>query len=116
VAKPRKGAVAVGDLLGPALKALGMPSARLTGRVLAAWQQIADPAWAEQVIPRAFTGGVLVLGVSSSSLRQELAQFHRERLLNVMQVALPDVSLVGLRFTTESAAPAGEDVSADGEK
>ena len=108
--KKRKGAVAVGDLLGPALRALGMPSARLSGRVQAAWDQVADPAWADHVTPRALTGGVLVIGVTSSSLRQELAQFHRDRLLSVLQAALPDVALIGLRFTTEPG-----DSSADGE-
>ena len=105
----------MGDLLGPALKALGMPSARLSSRVHAAWKQAADPAWADHVTPRAFTGGVLVLGVSSASLRQELAQFHRERLLRVLQAALPDVSLVGLRFTTESGSTRPGDTPADGD-
>ena len=114
--RKKQGAIAIGDLLGPALRELGMPSARLTSRILGAWQQIADPRWRDQVVPRAFTGGVLVVGVSSASLRQELAQFHRARLLEVLQAALPDVALVGLRFTTEPGATASGSTPSTGEK
>jgi hypothetical protein len=39
-------------------------------------------------------------------LRQELQQFHRDRLLLVLKSAVPDVPLVGLRFT-ERAGGAG---------
>ena len=82
---------------------------------MAAWERVADPAWRDHVTPRALTGGVLVVGVSSSSLRQELAKFHRDRLLTVLQAALPDVSLIGLRFTTEPGNPATGDTPANGE-
>jgi hypothetical protein len=44
-------------------------------------------------------GGVLVVAVSSSALREELAQYHRARLLDVLKTALPDLPLVGIRFT-----------------
>ena len=95
----------VGDLLGPALKALGMPSKRLTGRVAAAWEQTAEPEWRDKVRPARLTGGVLVIEVSSASLREELAQFHSARLLDVLKTTLPDVPLVGIRFTLMQAGP-----------
>ena len=93
--KPRP----VGDLLGPALRGLGMPSPRLTQRVLSAWDQVADPAWRGKAEPTQLDGGVLVVGVQSASLREELAQYHRARLLDVLKTALPDLPLVGIRFT-----------------
>ena len=97
--KPR----AIGDILGPALRGLGMPSARLTQRVLTAWQQVADPAWREKAQPVQLEGGVLVIAVSSAALREELAQFHRARLLDVLKTALPDLPLIGIRFTLAEA-------------
>ena len=89
-----------------ALRDLGMPSQRLTKRVHAAWERAVDAAWAGETLPLNLVGGVLVVGVRSASLRQELTQFHRDRLLSVMKAALPDVSLVGLRFTAEMPADA----------
>ncbi len=89
----------VGDYLGPALRALGMPSKKLTSRLIAAWEQASDPSWEHEARPDRFVGGVLVVAVDSAALRDELAQFHRARLLDVLKTALPGVSLVGIRFT-----------------
>ena len=97
----RRNAVAIGDLVAPALRELGVPSARLSRRIREAWTRAADPAWREETVPLRLVGGVLVVGVRSAALRQEIAQFHRERLLSVMKAALPDVSLVAIRFTAE---------------
>ena len=82
-----------------------MPSARLTRRVSSAWNQAADPAWRDQARPRDLVGGVLTVDVTSASLREELAQFHNERLLKVLQAALPDLVLVGIRFSLRAEAP-----------
>jgi len=106
--RKRRGAIAVGDLVAPALRELGVPSRRLTRRVEDAWRLAADPAWRDQVRPLRLVGGVLVVSVRSAALRQELAQFHRERLLAVLKTALPDVALVGLRFTAEPADSMGD--------
>jgi len=99
--RARREAIAVGDLVAPALRELGMPSTRLTRRVQEAWQCAVDPAWKGETVPLRLVGGVLVVGIRSAALRQEIAQFHRERLLSVLKAALPDVSLVALRFTAE---------------
>ena len=106
--KKRPEAKAVGDLVLSALRDLGMPSRRLTQKVHAAWERAADPAWAGKAVPIKLVGGVLVVGVSSASLRQELTQFHRDRLLSVLKAALPDQPLVGLRFTAETPAPSDD--------
>lgn len=89
---------AVGDLLGPALKSLGLPSRRAGERITRAWSVAADPAWAHLTRPLGVEGGVLQVGVTSSSLRHELSGFHAERLLRVLQRALPDTPLVAVRF------------------
>ena len=97
----RRSAVAIGDLVAPALRGLGVPSARLTRRVQEAWSLAANPEWQDETVPLRLVGGVLVVGVRSAALRQEIAQFHRDRLLSVLKAALPDVSLVAIRFTAE---------------
>jgi len=73
--------------------------------VAEAWERAADPSWAGKVTPESLVGGVLVLSVPSSALRQELQQFHRERLLKVLQAALPGVPIVRLHFVEASGAP-----------
>jgi len=103
-----KDAARVGDLLRQALRDLGMPSGRLAPRVAKAWEQAADPAWKGLAVPRVLVGGVLVVGVSSAALREELAQFHRARLLDVLRAALPDVVLAGLRFSADVPPLSGE--------
>ena len=100
--KGRREAKAVGELVASALRDLGVPSKRLSRRVEAAWTRAADPGWAGKVVPLRLVGGLLVIGVTSSALRQELTQFHRDRLLSVLRAALPDMTLTGLRFTAET--------------
>ncbi|MHC5009656.1 MAG: DciA family protein [Planctomycetota bacterium] len=110
--KRRRSAVPVGDLIPGALRALGMPSARLTGRLVSAWEAAIDPAWRSETRLEALTGGVLIVNVESASLRQELAQFHAARLLSVLRLALPDVSIVRIRFQAggvEASGTAGEE-------
>jgi len=93
----------VGDLVGGALRSLGVPSARLTDALRRAWGRAADEAWRDRTRLRRIEGGVLDVGVSSEALRAELTNFHRDRLLAVMRAALPDVPLIGLRFVTDPA-------------
>ena len=94
---------AVGDIVPSALRELGIPSARLSRRVREAWDRAVDPGWRGQTSPHRLEGGVLVIGVRSASLRQELTMFHRDRLLSVLRAALPDVPLVALRFQADDA-------------
>ena len=98
-----RGPRAVGDLVGGALRSLGVPSAKLTEGLRRAWALAADDAWRDHTRLRRIEGGVLDVGVSSESLRAELTNFHRDRLLAVMRAALPDTPLVALRFVTDPA-------------
>jgi hypothetical protein len=90
------------------LKDLGVPSARVTRKVHEAWARVADPSWGAKTVPLRLVGGVLVVGVGSSSLRHELAQFHRERLLAVLRTALPDLPLIAIQFTADQPSGAAE--------
>ena len=95
----RRTAQPVSALVGHALKDLGVPSARIGAAVEAAWAQAASPTWRRVARPARLLGGVLEIVVDSAPLREELAQFHATRLLTVLRQALPDMTLIGLRFT-----------------
>lgn len=99
----RKGPQPVGELVGGALRSLGVPSVKLTEGLRSAWGLAADEAWRDRTRLRRIEGGVLEVGVSSEALRAELTNFHRERLLTVMRAALPDTPLVAIRFVTDPA-------------
>lgn len=94
----RRTGQAVGALVSRALKDLGVPSARVSAAVEEAWARAASPAWRRVAKPSRLLGGVLEVTVSSAPLREELAQFHTARLLTVLRQALPDTTLLGLRF------------------
>lgn len=93
-----------GELLSRALKDLGLPSERVGERLRRAWKGVAEPAWEGHTSLRRIEGGVLEIGVGAAPLREELAQFHTARLLDVLRKALPDVSLIGLHFVLDSTA------------
>jgi len=100
---PRREPRAVGDLVSGALKDLGVPSMRVTERLRTAWATASEESWRERTRLRRLEGGVLEVGVSSAVLRDELANFHKDRLLAVLRAALPDVPLIGMRFVTDPA-------------
>lgn len=95
----------MGDLVTRALKDLGLPSRRIGDRLERVWRMVCEPAWEGRVRLRRFEGGVLEIGVDSAPLREELVQFHRDRLLEAVQTALDDVPVVALRFVTDQGGP-----------
>lgn len=94
-----------GAFVSAALKDLGVVPARVAAPLEAAWNQLADPAWRPHVRLERMQGGVLEVAVTSAPLREELAQFHAPRLLAVLRQALPDTTLVGLRFVAGAEVP-----------
>ena len=89
---------AVGDLVGAALKDLGLPPARVSAPLQAAFDGALDPAWRGQLRLEKLQAGVLDVSVSSAALKDELAQFHGARLLAVLREAVPSVPLTRVRF------------------
>ena len=98
---------AISDLIGPTLRDMGVPSQRVTEKLREAWALAADPDWKGEVTLQGIRGGVLEVGVRSAALRNELACFHRDRVLSVMRTALPDIPLVAIRFAPSTADGAG---------
>ena len=88
----------IGDFVPSALRSLGVPSRAASRRIRDAWGRVADPAWTGRTAPVRIQGGVLTIAVDSAPLREELAQFHAERLLAVLRIALTEDRLVAVRF------------------
>lgn len=101
--KMRRRAIRAGELVAGALKEMGVPSRAVNERLIKAWSQACDPAWLEHTRVRSHLGGVMEIAVDSASLREELAQFHRERLLGVLQTSMSGSPLIGVRFTLEGS-------------
>ena len=90
-----------------ALRSLGVPSVKVTEKLTRAWETACEDSWYGRTSLRRLEGGVLEVGVDSEALRDELTNFHRERLLAVLRTALPDVPLVGIRFLSDTASGSG---------
>ena len=99
------GTVRVDQVLPYVLRSLGVPSQNVTRQVLEAWERAADERWRSETTPQSLVAGVLVVGVTSSSLRQELQEFHRERLLHVLRAALPKVPIAKVHFVESRTTP-----------
>ena len=93
----------LGDFMSGALKELGVPSMRVTQRLKTAWHDAAEEAWRDRTRLRRLEGGILHVGVASAALRDELANFHKDRLMAVLRTALPDTPLIGIRFMSDPA-------------
>jgi hypothetical protein len=91
----------VSELMGATLKSLGVPSATVSEKLTRAWRDACDETWHDHTTLRRLEGGVLEVGVDSDALRDELTNFHRDRLLAVLRAALSNVPLVGIRFIAD---------------
>ena len=92
------------ELMGAALRSLGVPSQKVTEKLVRAWEAASEEGWGDHTELRRLEGGVLEVAVGSEALRDELTNFHRDRLLAVLRAALPDVPLIGIRFLSDPAA------------
>ena len=97
----RRGPRRAGDLVSAALHEMGLPSRNVTAKLLRMWDMVREPTWDGHTRVRRYEGGVLEIGVDAAALREELVQFHQERLLGLVQTALPDLPVVGLRFVID---------------
>jgi predicted nucleic acid-binding Zn ribbon protein len=63
-----------------------------------AWAEAAGPEYALHTRPAALRRGVLEVVVDNAVLLQELAHFHKRRLLEQLRRRLPGTPLTDLRF------------------
>jgi predicted nucleic acid-binding Zn ribbon protein len=63
-----------------------------------AWAEVVGPEHAAHSRPGALRRGVLEVIVDNAVLLQELAHYHKRRLLEQLRRQLPDTPLTDLRF------------------
>ena len=93
-----KGPEALGEILSRVFTARGWGRKQDRLRLEKAWAEAAGPEYAAQTRLGALRRGVLEVEVMSAVLLQELAHFHKRRLLERLRERLPGTTLSDLRF------------------
>jgi hypothetical protein len=78
------------------LRGLGRRSGRL--HLERAWNEAVGPEFAAQTRVAGMRRGVLEIEVGSGVLMQELAHYHKRRLLEALRALLTGTTLTDLRF------------------
>jgi predicted nucleic acid-binding Zn ribbon protein len=97
VYQPDKGPEVLGEVLSRLFTARGWGRRQGQLRLESAWAEVAGPHAAHTRLG-ALRRGVLEVVVDSAVLLQELAHFHKRRLLQELRRRLPGTPLTDLRF------------------
>lgn len=100
--KPERGPEPVGEILSRlfAERGWGRRQARL--HLERAWEEALGPAHAGHTRVLGMRRGTLEVEVDNGVLLQELAHFHKRRLLEELRRRLPDTTVSDLRFRSGS--------------
>jgi predicted nucleic acid-binding Zn ribbon protein len=93
-----RGPELVGDVLGRLFTARGWGRQSERQRLEDAWAQAVGESGAKQTRVSGVRRGVLEIDVANGMLMQELAGFHKRRLLNSLKEQLPGMPLKDIRF------------------
>jgi predicted nucleic acid-binding Zn ribbon protein len=93
-----KGPEPLGEILSRVFTARGWGRKQDRLRLEQAWAAAVGPEYATQTRLGGLRRGVLEVEVTSAVLLQELAHFHKRRLLQALREALPGTTLSDLRF------------------
>jgi predicted nucleic acid-binding Zn ribbon protein len=95
---PPRGPEGIGDILGRLFTGRGWGRRQDRLRLERAWAEAAGPLHAAHTRVGALRRGVLEVVVDNAVLLQELAHFHKRRLLEALRRRLPNTPLNDLRF------------------
>jgi predicted nucleic acid-binding Zn ribbon protein len=93
-----KGPERIGEILSRLFAARGWGRQQDRMCLERAWADAAGPEFVPQTRVASLRRQVLEVEVKSGVLLQELAQFHKRRLLEALRKALPSVTIIDLRF------------------
>lgn len=93
-----KGPESIGEILSRLFAARGWGRRQERLRLEEAWAEAAGPQWAKQTRVSGLRRGVLEILVGNAVLLQELAHFHKRRLLEQLRRRLPGAPVNDLRF------------------
>jgi len=91
-------AVNLKDAMKTMLKKSGINFMKKNSGVLQIWNNVVGEEVAIMAVPASFKAGVLTVEVANSALLHELAQFHKEELLESLRQACPNVTIRNIRF------------------
>jgi predicted nucleic acid-binding Zn ribbon protein len=97
-AEPPKGPEPLGEILSRVFTARGWGRKQDRLRLEKAWAEAAGPEIAPHTRPNGMRRGVLEVDVTSPVLLQELAHYHKRKLLERLRERLPGTTLTDLRF------------------
>ena len=95
---PDKGPEKLGEILSRLFTARGWGRRQERLRLEQAWAEAAGPEHAAHTRTAALRRGVLEVVVDNAVLLQELAHYHKRRLLEQLRRRLPEVTITDLRF------------------
>jgi predicted nucleic acid-binding Zn ribbon protein len=95
---PDKGPEKLGEILGRLFTARGWGRRQGRLHLERAWAEAVGPDFAAQTRVGNLRRGVLEVVVANAVLLQELAHFHKRRLLEQLRRRLPGTPLTDLRF------------------
>jgi predicted nucleic acid-binding Zn ribbon protein len=95
---PPKGPELLGEVLSRLFTARGWGRRQDRLHLEKAWTEAAGPEFAAQTRVAGFRRGVLEVVVANAVLLQELAHYHKRRLLEGLRGRLPGTTLTDLRF------------------
>lgn len=93
-----KGPEKIGEILSRLFVARGWGRQQERLRLERAWAEAAGAEYAAQTRVSSIRRNVMEVEVKNGMLLQELAQFHKRRLLEALRKALPGVKINDLRF------------------
>src|ERR1700676_2140047 len=93
-----KGPERLGEILSRLFTARGWGRRQGRLHLEKAWAAAAGPDFAAQTRVAALRRGVLAVVVGNAVLLQELAHFHKRRLLEQLRARLPNTPITDLRF------------------
>jgi len=96
--KPDPGPQALKEVLANLFTARGWGRRQGRLHLEKAWAQAVGPGYAEQTRVAGLRRGTLEVEVKNGVLMQELAQFHKRRLLEALRPLLPGQTFTDLRF------------------
>ncbi len=94
----RRGPEKLGEILERVLRDRGLFDAGRRREIAAAWEEVAGPLVSAGTRVASLRGGVLVVEVLSSALRQELETFRKEELLDGIRERFAREYVRDLRF------------------
>lgn len=93
-----KGPEKIGEILSRLFAARGWGRQQERLRLERAWSEAVGSEYAAQTRVLSIRRNVLEVEVRNTVLIQELAQFHKRRLLEALRKSLPGVKIADLRF------------------